>query len=61
MKKPKKLTGDHLVFLDELRASGDMNMYGARAYLMEEFSELSKKEAGEILSYWMETFSERNL
>jgi hypothetical protein len=47
---------EHLNYLDDLRESGKTNMFGARPYLMREFSYLSAKDAGNILSYWMETF-----
>jgi len=47
---------EHLEFLDDLRESGDTNMFGARPYLMENYPELSKADAGHVLSYWMETF-----
>jgi hypothetical protein len=35
-------------------------MFGARPYLMEEYPDLSKNEAGQVLQYWMNTFSERH-
>lgn len=50
----------YFLFLDGLRESGVTNMWGARPFLMEEFEELDKKEAGEILSEWMRTFSKRH-
>jgi len=58
--KPETLTEEHLVYLDDLRESGDTNMFGARPYLMDEFPELSPSEAAKILTYWMQTFSERH-
>jgi len=39
-------------FLDDLRNSGDVNMFGARPYIMDEF-DLTKSEAGAWLSEWM--------
>jgi len=56
--KPKYVTNEHLVFLDNLRESGKTNMYGAGIYLERKFS-LRKEEATKILLYWMDTFSER--
>ena len=50
---------EHLEFLDDLRESGATNMFGARLYLMEEYPELSWKDAGNVLSYWMETFGDK--
>ena len=47
---------EHLEYLDELRESGETNMYGARAYLLREFPVLNKDDAEAILSYWMHTF-----
>jgi len=35
-----------------LSPGGDINMYGARPYLQQEFG-LDRKEAGAILSEWM--------
>lgn len=46
------MTKEHKEFLDNLRESGETNMFGARPYLMEEFG-LDKHEAGKILSEWM--------
>lgn len=52
-----KMNKAHKKFLDELRESGETNMFGARPYIQEEFG-LDKKEAGEILSEWMRTFKD---
>jgi hypothetical protein len=57
--KPEVATDEHLEFLDELRESGETNMFGARPYLRAEFPWLSEKEAGEILAYWMRTFQRK--
>lgn len=57
---PKFCTDEHLEYLDELRDSGETNMFGARPYLLSEFPELSDKEGSEVLSYWMDSFSERH-
>lgn len=57
---PDIATEAHLVFLDGLRESGVTNMYGARPYLMDEFPELSEREASAVLSFWMRTFAERH-
>ena len=46
-------------YLDELRESGDTNMLGARPYLAIAF-DLEKKESSDILTDWMDTFSERH-
>ena len=59
MDRPSIVTDEHLEYLDELRDSGDTNMFGARPYLAVEFG-LSKNEAREILSYWMKSYGERH-
>ena len=40
-------------FLNDLRDSGEVNMYGARPYLVDEF-DLDKKDSSELLSMYME-------
>jgi hypothetical protein len=58
--KPEFVTDDMLEYLDDLRESGITNMFGARPYIEDEFPDLTSKEAGEVLIYWMYTFSERH-
>jgi len=60
MQKPFNLTDEHLEYLDNLREDGIVNMFGARPYLQVAYPELTKKQSGDILSYWMKTFSERH-
>ncbi len=55
-----KANEQHLTFLDELRESGETNMYGARPYLLAEFPDLTKADAAAILLDWMRTFGDRN-
>ncbi len=50
---------EHLTYLDELRESGATNMFGATVWLMAEYPELEKKEAKEILLYWIKNFDEK--
>ncbi len=59
VERPAIVQDEHLVYLDELRESGVTNMYGAAPYLEDEF-DLTSKEARQVLSYWMKTFSERH-
>ena len=59
MTKPEFMTDEHLGYLDDLRESGVTNMFGAATYLVDDFP-LDKRQAREILSYWMETFGERH-
>jgi len=47
-----------LRFLDELRESGAVNMFGASPYLREMYPALSKAEARQVLGYWMKTFGQ---
>jgi hypothetical protein len=54
------VTDEHLEFLDELRESGDTNMFGARPYVQRAFPELKGEQAAKVLTYWMESFSERH-
>jgi len=46
-------------FLDDLRESGRINMYGAPSYLQEVFG-LEKYEARDIVAAWMKSFSARH-
>jgi hypothetical protein len=48
-----------LVYLDELRDSGIVNMFGARPYLAEAFG-IPTRSAGAVLAHWMETFAARH-
>ena len=54
-KRPRFVTDEHLVYLDDLRESGVTNMYGAGSYIEDEFA-LSSQEATHILHYWMDSF-----
>ena len=56
MERADFVCDEHLEYLDELRESGETNMYGARAYLLRVFPELNEQDAGDILVYWMQTF-----
>ena len=49
---------EHLNYLDGLHKSKVTNMFGARPYLINEYPDLSEKEATKILLYWMENFDE---
>lgn len=58
--KPDVVKEEYLTYLDELRESGDTNMFGARPWLMEEFPDLSDDEASRVLLYWMRSFGDRH-
>ena len=46
-------------YLDQLRESGAINMFGASPYLQEAF-DLDRYEAKDVLLEWMQTFSARH-
>lgn len=46
-------------YLDDLRDSGEVNMFGALPYLVSEFG-LSKSEAQRALIEWMRTYDKRH-
>ena len=51
-----KTTNKYWIYLENLRRSGETNMYGARPYLESAFG-LTKQEAGKILSDWMHNYN----
>ncbi len=61
--RPEFCTDEMLEYLDDLRESGDTNMFGAGPYLERFFPALSdsqpsfhsSKKAREVLAYWMNT------
>jgi hypothetical protein len=57
--RPKIVEDAHLTFLDGLRESGATNMFGAGAYVERAFG-VDKREARDIVLYWMETFGEED-
>jgi len=42
-------------YLNDLRESGVVNMFGAAPYIQKEF-DVSRKEAMKLLFYWMKQF-----
>jgi len=58
--RPNFVTEGMLIFLDELRDSGKVNMYGAERYIRKEYPHLSERQATALLVYWMETYSRRH-
>lgn len=46
-------------FLDELRESAITNMFGATPYIVDEF-EVSRQEAGLLLTSWMGSYETRH-
>ena len=47
------------LYLDRLRESGIVNMFGAGPYVEDEFG-LGRQEAKDLLIEWMETFEDRH-
>jgi len=56
--RPTGMTDEILEFLDELRASGEINMCGAAEDLRWEYEGLDKKTSRAFLKYWIQTFGE---
>jgi len=55
------LLEDMLNFLDDLRESGSVNMFGAPSVLRDMYHDnLSKNQSREVTKYWMLTFEERH-
>ena len=45
-------------YLDQLRQSGEINMFGAMPYLQREFPELAwdRRRASQVLQAWMDSY-----
>lgn len=54
-----EFTQDIFAYLDDLRESGVTNMYGAAAYIQQDWG-LSREDAQGFLGEWMRTFSDRH-
>lgn len=48
-------------YLDKLRDSGLINMFGAAKFLAREFPELSYNKAASVLRCWMESHAQRSV
>lgn len=46
---------EYFDYLDQLRSSGETNMYGAGPYLTREF-DLDRRESQAVLRMWVDTF-----
>ena len=55
MEGHKTESASYKQFLDDLRDSGEINMFGAPAVLQEEFG-VSREQARQIVIAWMEDF-----
>jgi hypothetical protein len=56
--RPSNIREDYLSYLDNLRDSGATNMFHAGPYFMQEFPEINRTQAREIILYWMKTHSQ---
>ena len=54
------MTKEQKEYLDQLRESGETNMFGAAPYLQREF-DLERKESQDILLEWMKSFEEKTV
>ena len=57
--RPDFITDDMLTYLDRLRASGKINMFGAAPHVEQTFK-LSIRQARQVTAYWMKTFEQRS-
>ena len=55
-----KIMSEYFEYLEELRQSGQTNMFGAGAYLQQEFG-LGRYEARDILKQWMESYDAKSI
>jgi len=58
-KRPENVTDEHLEYLDDLRKSGDINMFGSGPYVSREFG-IDEEEARGIVGYWMSSFGDED-
>ncbi len=56
IKSEAMMTREQKDFLDDLRESGETNMFGAGPYLEAEFG-LDRREARAVLKEWMDSFN----
>jgi hypothetical protein len=52
---------DYFEYLDDLRKSGQANMFGAAPYLHAEYPDLEMRDARRVLKLWQDTFSHEPL
>ena len=56
---PEYVTEKMLKYLDDLREDGTCNMFGAAPFVQLQF-QIDRPVAKQVLTYWMQTFSERH-
>ena len=52
-----EISNEVFLYLEELKESGETNMYGAHQYVMEDF-EISKPLAIKLVKTWMDSYNE---
>ncbi|OFV89551.1 MAG: hypothetical protein A3J75_05080 [Acidobacteria bacterium RBG_16_68_9] len=52
--RPDYVTDEQMKFLDALRDSGEVNMFGAVPFLMSKFPFLDRRRAKVALLWWMD-------
>jgi hypothetical protein len=57
--RPECCTDEMLEYLDDMRESNDINMFGCGPYLQSEFG-IDRREAKAVFFYWKDTFGERH-
>ena len=53
--RPSFAKNEHILTLDYFKASGLMNGFGAKQYLMTQYPQLSDNVAAAIVCYWLTT------
>ena len=56
-RKTTRLEKEVFLFLNDLRDSGETNMFGAAPYIQEEF-EVDKSTSRKLLTIWMDNFND---
>lgn len=59
VERPEVVTDAMLEYLDDLRESGETNMFGASSYLRDAFG-IGRRDSQDALAYWMRTFASRH-
>ena len=57
--RPEVVTDEMLEYLDDLRESGEVNMFGAGQYIQRDF-DLTRTQSRDVVLYWMATFQDRH-
>jgi len=48
-----------MIFLDVVRETGKVNMFGAGPYIAKQFK-VTDRDSRKLLAHWMDTFRDRN-